>query len=304
VQDPFVLYRSYLWAISIPAFIAVLLTGFSPSTLYKVGAILALGLGAASAERLQSMRDAQTVWTDAIDKTAVPGAPNAVGRDRPFVNRGMDHLKRFELDFAMKDFNVAQSLGATGGQALFAMGMTQHALGRPTIALELLNKAEAEGYSGKILHFHRGESEFVLGFYAQAFASYTKALDQPTKDIPIELARAHRADAAMRLEKFADAKVDFEALSDIDPKQARYRVGLGLARLGLKDAAGALETFDSLVMERPDALAFYGRALAQYNLGNKAAAIQDIAKAVELEPGNPAYQQVQESIKKGEKLSL
>ena len=304
VQDPFVLYRSYLWAIPVPAFIAILLTGFSPSTLYKVAAILALGLGAASAERLQSMRDVRTVWTDAIDKTSIPGASNAVGRDRPFLNRGMNHLKRLELDFALKDFNVAQSLGASGGQALFAMGMTQHALGRPTMALELLDKAEVEGYSGKILHFHRGEAEFALGFYARAFASYTKALDQPTKDVPIELARAHRADAAMRLEQFADAKVDFEALTAIDSKQPRYRVGLGLARLGLKDAAGSLETFDSLVMERPDALAFYGRALAQYNLGNKAAAIQDIEKAVELEPGNPAYKQVQESIKKGENLSL
>lgn len=304
VQDPFVLYRSYLWAIPIPAFVAVLLMGFSPSTLYKITAILVLGLGAASVERLQSMRNWQTVWSDAIDKTALPGAPNAVGRSRPFINRGMDHLKKFDLDFAMRDFNIAETLGEPGGKALFAMGMTKHALGQPAIALQLLNKAEIAGYSGKILHFHRGESEFVLGLYAQAIASYTKALDQPSKDVPIELARTHRAEAEMRLNNFADAKTDFEALTTIDPNQARYKVGLGLARLGLKDAAGALETFDRLVMEKPDALAFYGRALAQYNLGNKAAATQDIAKAVELEPGNPAYKQVQESIRKGEKLSL
>jgi hypothetical protein len=55
---------------------------------------------------------------------------------------------------------------------------------------------------------------------------------------------------------------------------------------------------------KPDALAFYGRALAQNKLGNNAAALQDIARAVELEPKNMAYQQVQERIKKGESLSL
>jgi Flp pilus assembly protein TadD len=304
VQDPFVLYRSYLWAIPIPAFIAILLTGFSPSTLYKLAVVLALALGAASVERIMSMRNDRTVWTDAVDKSNVPGVANAVGRARPFMNRGMAQLKRLDFEPAMRDFNVANSLGAAGGEALFAMGMTQHALGRPAEALQFLQKAEAAGYSNKLLHFHRGESEFVMGLYEKAILSYTQALDNPSKEIPVELAHAHRAESEMRIQKYAEAKADFETLLKLDSKQPRYRVGLGLARLGLKDAAGALETFNGLVQIQPDALAFYGRALAQHNLGNKAAATQDIARAVELEPSNPAYKQVQESIKKGEELSL
>jgi tetratricopeptide (TPR) repeat protein len=304
VQDPFVLYRSYLWAIPIPAFIAILLTGFSPSTLYKLAVVLALALGAASVERIMSMRNDRTVWTDAVDKSNVPGVANAVGRARPFMNRGMAQLKRLDFEPAMRDFNVANSLGAAGGEALFAMGMTQHALGRPAEALQFLQKAEAAGYSNKLLHFHRGESEFVMGFYEKAILSYTQALDNPSKEIPVELAHAHRAESEMRIQKYAEAKADFETLLKLDSKQPRYRMGLGLARLGLKDAAGALEAFNGLVQIQPDALAFYGRALAQHNLGNKAAATQDIARAVELEPSNPAYKQVQESIKKGEELSL
>jgi len=304
VQDPFVLYRSYLWAIPVPAFVAVLLTGFSPSTLYKVAAVLALLLGAATVERLSSMRNAQTVWTDALDKNGTAGPANAVGRARPFMNRGMDRLKRFELEPAIQDFNIAQSLGALSGEALFAMGMTQHALGHPGDALTLLQRAEAAGYADTVLQFHRGESQLALGLYEQAVASYSKALDHPSPRVPVELAHAHRAESEMRMQNFTAAKADFDALLVIDPKQARYRIGLGLARLGLKDAAGALEVFNALAQEKPDALAFYGRALAQYNLGNKSAAAQDIARAVELEPGNLAYQQVQESIKKGEKLSL
>jgi tetratricopeptide (TPR) repeat protein len=139
---------------------------------------------------------------------------------------------------------------------------------------------------------------------AEAVDSYTKALALPTKEVPTEQARANRADANMRLDHFAQAKTDFEWLLANKPKQARYLAGLGLARLGLKDTAGALETFNTLVLEKPDALAFYGRALAQHNLGNKVAAQDDIAKAVQMEPGNAVYKQVQESIKKGEKLSL
>lgn len=36
VQDPFVLYRSYLWAVVVPGLIAIALTGFKPRTIYTV----------------------------------------------------------------------------------------------------------------------------------------------------------------------------------------------------------------------------------------------------------------------------
>jgi tetratricopeptide (TPR) repeat protein len=304
VQDPFVLYRSYLWAIPIPALVAVLLTGFSTGTLYKMAVVIALALGSAAVERVVSMRNELTVWTDAVEKTALPGAANAVGRARAYMNRGRDHLKRLELDLAINDYSVAHNLGAVKGEALFSIGMMQHAKGQPAEALKYLQQAEAAGFSGNLLPFHRGESQYVLGMMTEAVNSYTKALARPLDEVPTQTARANRADAAMRLNKFEDAKADFEWLLKRQPKQSRHLMGLGLARLGLKDAAGALETFNLLMAEKPDALAFYGRALAQHNLGNKTAAQDDIAKAVQMEPTNAVYKQVQESIKKGEKLSL
>jgi tetratricopeptide (TPR) repeat protein len=304
VQDPFVLYRSYLWAIPIPALVAVLLTGFSPATLYKMAVVLALALGSAAVERVTSMRNGQSVWTDTVEKADVPGAANAVGRARAFMNHGTDRQKRFEFDLAMKDFSVAHALGAVKGEALFAMGVTQHARGSATEALKLLKQAEAAGFSDNLLWFHQGESQYVLGMLAEATENYTKALALPMSEMPAEQARANRAEAGLQLGKFADAKADFEWLLKRKPKQARYLMGLGLARFGLKDAKGALDTFNALMLEKPDALAFYGRALAQHNLGNKLAAQEDIAKSVQMEPANTQYKQVQESIKNGEKLSL
>ena len=304
VQDPFVLYRSYLWAIPIPALVAVLLTGFSPATLYKMAVVIALALGSAAVERVVSMRNNQTVWTDTVEKADVPGAANAVGRARAFMNHGRDRQMRFEFDLAMRDFSVAHALGAVKGEALFAMGVTQHARGSATEALKLLQQAEAAGFSDNLLWFHQGESQYVLGLLAESVESYTKALALPMAELPTEQAHANRADAGLQLSKFANAKADFEWLLTRKPKQARYLMGLGLARFGLKDAKGALDTFNALMLEKPDALAFYGRALAQHNLGNKLAAQEDIAKSVQMEPANTQYKQVQESIKKGEKLSL
>lgn len=304
VQDPFVLYRSYLWAIPIPALIGLLLTGFSPGTLYKVAVVLALALGIGTVDRIWSMHNAKSVWEDAIQKTSLPGASNAVGRARPFMNQGAEHLKRFEFELAAKDFGIADALGAIGGEALFSMGMAQRAMGRHAEALQLLTQAKNAGYSGSQLHFQMGEAQAELGMTAEAIDNYTKALALQLGKDQAEQALAHRADAAMRINRFANAKADFESLLKRQPKQSRYLLGLGLAKLGLKDAAGALDTFNVLMTEKPDALAFYGRALAQHNLGNKAAAQEDIAAAVRLDPDNAVYKQVQESIKKGDKLSL
>jgi Flp pilus assembly protein TadD len=304
VQDPFVLYRSYLWAIPIPALVAILLTGFSPGTLYKMAVIVALALGVSTVDRVSSMRNAQAVWADAMEKVTVPGAPNAVGRARAFMNHGMERLKRFEFDLAMRDFSVAHKLGAIKGEALFAMGMTRRAMGNPAEALQLLQQAESAGYADGRLHFQRAQAFAAMGSAAAAIQSYTTSLALPSAENYEEPARADRADLAMRLSKFEDAKTDFEWLLVRSPKQTRYLMGLGLAQLGLKDAATALQTFNLLMLEKPDALAHYGRALAQHQLGNKVAAQDDIGKAVQMEPSSMVYKKVQESIKKGEKLSL
>jgi tetratricopeptide (TPR) repeat protein len=304
VQDPFVLYRSYLWAIPIPALIAVLLTGLSAGTLYKLSVVVALVLGTAATDRLQSMRNSQTVWKDVMDKTDIPGNPAAVGRARSFMNHGMEQLRRSELDLAMRDFRAAQELGALKGEALFAMGMTLQAARRPSEALKLLNQAGDAGYSDNVLDFHRGESQYALGLFADAVSSYTMALAKPLAEVPKEQALAQRADGFMRLERFSEAKSDFELLLTRSPKNQRYLMGGGLSRLGLKDAKGALEMFDAMINEQPTALGFYGRALALQSLSSKASAQEAIGKAVEMEPGNAVYRQVQESIRKGEKLSL
>ncbi|WP_319016894.1 hypothetical protein [Diaphorobacter aerolatus] len=75
VQDPLVLYRSYLWAVGIPGLVAIVLTGFKPRTIYIVGVFLALIFGALAVERVLSMRDAETVWEDAASKVDLKAPP-------------------------------------------------------------------------------------------------------------------------------------------------------------------------------------------------------------------------------------
>lgn len=304
VQDPFVLYRSYLWMLPVPGIIAVVLSGFTSQALYKLLIVLLIALCSASADRILSLRDSRSVWTDVVEKSPVPGDASAVGRGRAHVNRGMDYLRQGELEYALKDFRNGQQLGEVGGRAWFAIGQAEQAMGRHEDALRSFTRAGEGGYSGNLLPFHRGQSQFALGQFSAAEASYTSALAQSLGEVPERQASTHMAEIHMRSNRFPEALVIYRKLISSAPSDSRLIVGLGLAQLGAQDEEGALKTFSDLLLVKPEPLAYYGRALTNYQLGNREAALSDIGRAIQLDRGNQSYSRVELSMKRGEKLSL
>jgi tetratricopeptide (TPR) repeat protein len=304
VQDPMVLYRSYLWAIPVPALVAVLLTGFSPGTLYKAAVLLAVVLAGLAAERVLSLKNDLTVWSDAVAKIDTKAPANVVGRYRAFLNRGAYHLGRFSAEPALEDFRYAAALGEPTGGAWVNMGVAQQLLKQHDQALQSLAKGEAMGFKEGSLYFQRGESQYALGQFAAAMDSFGTAIAMPQDAAVIKQARLRRAEAAMQLQRYSAAVADFEVLLAAEPTQTKYLAGMGLSMVGMGNGAGALDTFNRLLAVRPEALGFYGRALAHAALGKADAAREDIARAVQMEPANAAYRQLQERWKSGVTLSL
>jgi tetratricopeptide (TPR) repeat protein len=304
VQDPMVLYRSYLWAIPVPALIAVLLTGFSPGTLYKSAVLLGVVLAGLTAERVWSMKSELTVWSDAVAKIDTKAPANVVGRYRAFLNRGAYHLGRFSPELALEDFRYAAALGEPTGGAWVNMAVAQQLLKQHTDALDSLAKAQAMGYKDGALYFQRGESQYALRQFAAAFDSYSTSIATPQDASVMTQSRLRRAEAAMQLQRYAAAAADFEVLAAAEPSNAKYLSGLGMSMVGAGNGAGALSAFSQLLALKPVALGYYGRALAQASLGKADAAREDLARAVQLEPGNAAYKQLQERWKSGVTLSL
>lgn len=301
VQDPMVLYRSYLWAIPVPGLIAMSLaaTGFSTRVLYAMAVAAALVLGALSAERVLSMKSPLTVWTDAVEKTDIKGPPNAVGRYRAFLNRGAQYLLRFSAELALPDFRTAQALGEPTGGAVFNMGVAQQVLKKHPDALKAFDQAEAVGFTDGVLHHHRGDSLAALGRYPEAIQAYDIALTKPMA--PIALAQSHlrRAETLMRMGRFAEAVGGFERVIQLDPNNLQHLTGLGMAKLGNRDADGAMAIFNRLLSQPQDAkqtaLAHYGRAMAYALLKQPAQARTEIAEAARLDPQKAMYQQIQKS---------
>ena len=301
VQDPFVLYRSYLWAVAVPGLIAIALTGFKPRTIYTAGIVLALVFGALALERMASLKDDGTAWADAAEKIDTKAPANAVGRSRPFLNLGAYHLEKGSLALAERAFVTADALGDLGGNARFNMGVTLQQQKKHAEALQAFAAAQAKGFTGQSLHYHRGESAFALGQFTLAFESFGAALKDAAKANNTDkkmrvLLLQRRADAGIAAQQYDAAISDFETLLQMSPKHPRLLLGMGMAMVGKGDTQKAIPLFDDLIASAPSAPAYYGRGVALYRAGKLNDGLKDLDEAIKLEPRNAQYRQVREQL--------
>ncbi len=301
VQDPFVLYRSYLWAAALPGLAAIVLTGFKPRTLYILGTVVGLAFAALALERVLSLRDAGSAWADAAEKIDRKAPPNAVGRSRAFLNLGAHHLEKGLYAQAERDFAMAEALGDTGGKARFNTGVALQQQKKHAEALRAFAAAEAAGFSGQSLHYHRGESAFAVGDYARAFQAFDAAHREASEalegaDQMRQLVRLRRAEAAIGANQFDAAVEAFTELLQESPGNPRLEMGLGMALVGKGETARAVTLFNQLLARAPTAAAFYGRAMAHRFAGDLALSLKDLDQALRLEPRNPQYRGMREQV--------
>ena len=300
VQDPFVLYRSYLWAVAVPVVVAIVLTGFQPKTIYVIGCAIGLVFTVLAFERVQSLRDDHTAWGDAAEKIDLKAPASAVGRWRPFLNLGAYHLDRGSLGEAQRSFATAEALGSLHGSARFNQGVALQQQKKHAQALTTFAEAEKQGFKDLPLYYHRGESAFALGQFALAFDSFSQGLTSAAEGVTgkemdrmREAMRMRRAEAAIGAGRYDDAIGDFNALLKASPQNRRLALGLGMALVGKGDTQAAIAQFDQIITSTPNAAAaYYGRAMAHNTAKRRDDSLKDLDRAIALDPRNAQYQQV------------
>lgn len=293
LQDPFVLYRSYLWSISVPLILALMWmsvsAGLTRKTMYIAGGLVALVWCAFTFERIDSLSTPRDAWADATRKINLNAPASAVGRWRPMINLGSELMERGVYDEALRQFSHADSLGEPMGSARMNMGVALQQLKQHPQAIDSFDKAEAKGFTEGALYYHRGESQFALRRLDDALQSLTQAL---TKTLVPELrlaTLARHAETAVALQKPTMAIADYQELLKLRPNGQRYQIGLAMALMGNKDFAGALSTLNKAIEDRPTVQLYYARALTYFNQGNKSASQQDLDQVLRAEPNNPVY---------------
>jgi hypothetical protein len=108
IQEPFVLYRSYLWASAGLTVLPVLLAGFNRRILLLVFSAVGLTFGMLSMERMATFSNPILVWEDA--KKLVDGKANVLGAERIYYNLGRHQFLSGMLDESQKNLQKAISI--------------------------------------------------------------------------------------------------------------------------------------------------------------------------------------------------
>lgn len=290
VQDPFVLYRSYLWAIGVPGLVFVFLHGTSGRALAVVGAIVGLLFSWQAIERVVSLSTPETAWTDAIKK--LPRDARAVGRWFPYLNRGSYYADHDRFELAVRDFETSASLGDLGMGA-FNIGSILVATGKPQQALRLFDAAQSQGYDLWGLWFQRGLAYAALNQPQNAYEQFAGArkLEPPSPTREVVLLQLGRA--ALQIGKSDDAVGALQEFLATDPgnNEARYLLAMAYITSGRNDKG--LEVLEKASEGGP---IHYARALAYFGMGRKPEAQREIDTAIRIGPDNPALHQWQAKI--------
>ncbi|QJR16533.1 tetratricopeptide repeat protein [Usitatibacter palustris] len=293
VQDPFVLYRSYIWAIALPGLVIAFAHGASGRALLAIGSILGVLLIWQSLDRVYSLATPERAWSDAIAK--LPDDPRSVGRWFPYLNRGADRFERDQLALAQRDFETSAALGDLGMGAM-NLGSLLSSKGKHAQALAAFNLAERQGYNLYNLSFQRGLAFQALNRAPDAYREFTAArasnAPSPTRElIDLQLGRS-----AMHLGKTDEAISLFEGLVAKEPANREARYNLGMAYVAKGSAQRAVEVLDKLIAEDANGRAYYARALANYALKRKKEALEDIGNAMRIIGATPHLQEWQVKI--------
>ena len=295
IQDPFVLYRSYLWAIGIPGLLIALLYGAPTKSLLIGAPLVATLLTVGSVERVLSLTSPINAWGDAIAKLS--DDPRSVGRWRPYLNRGEAYMEREMYEAAIRDFSAADKLGDPGQYAQFNRGAALYMLKKPVLAISAFDIAEKKGYSDPDLYYQRGLAQLAVRNLKAAHIDFDQALHRGLQAPLYWSALAQRGTLSVDLGDSLSAIKDLEEVMQHDPNNRMARLSLGIAQARSGDPQQAKQLLTQSLQQTPAPLAYYGRALAAYRLGEKSTALADIEAAIKLDEKNPGFPVLRDKIR-------
>jgi tetratricopeptide (TPR) repeat protein len=172
-QEPFVLYRSYLWAPGLAIAVAVALERLQPRVMLAL-LIPALAVLAWQAhDRLNSFSSGLAVWEDAVAKlppTAIPGG------HRPLYEVGREYLYAGRIQDALQVTERCMKLYPTTYDCFFARAAFHIHLGQDEVALPYVMRAIALRPGDGVARHHLGLILENLGCQEEAKAQYRDAL--------------------------------------------------------------------------------------------------------------------------------
>ena len=236
VQEPLVLYRSYLWMCVLSALLPLALLAVCKVPLrwtITAAAVVAAILVAPMQNRLETFASALNLWDDAIRYNQSSTAPLA---ERGYHNRGFAHLQARQYTRALADFSQAININPRDASAYLGRGVLYARTGSHELAVQELNRAIA-----------------IAPGYAEAYAKrcFVRMMqDNPPAALPdcekaVALNPRHlealtnRGVVYAALDRVTEAAQSYQRALDIDGTNADAHYNFGVLHLTQQRAAQA-----------------------------------------------------------------
>jgi len=234
VQEPYVLYRSYLWMSGLSCGLPALLWRVRSRWSIAVLGAACLALVPVTLSRIDSFSSAIELWDDAVRKNSDTTAPFV---ERGYHNRGLAYLQAGRYADALRDFEKAISINPQDPDAYVGRGTLFARTGSHERALEDL---------GRAIEIDPG--------YAEAYSKrcFTKMLVQRPRDAQVDCEKAVALDPLHRdahtnlgvvyaaLNRPADAESSYRRALALDPSNADANFNYGVLLVVLGRRADAL----------------------------------------------------------------
>ncbi|MBY0438844.1 MAG: tetratricopeptide repeat protein, partial [Burkholderiales bacterium] len=281
LQEPMVLYRSYLWMFALPA--ALPLLGHLLPTRVALGVLLvaAVVLCFPASNRLASFETPYRVWDDAVKKLDEPWQ---LGAERPFIVRGLEQLRLGRAREALADFQRAITIAPgefsanlNAGVALMQLGQPKEALGYYRRALELRPASGEPAANAAAALLALGDLRGAADTAAQATRLAPK---NPIGWTNLGL-------ALLRMGQAGPAQEAIERSLALRPDDADTLAARATLWMAAKEPARAMADLQRAVEANPrSSSSFYNRGTLHAQLGDIEAALRDFTRAIEIEPGS------------------
>ena len=233
IQEPFVLYRSYLWMGGLLALLPAALGTLPKRAAIALLCAAAAALVPASLERLASFSSEVRLWDDAVHKIRDDSAPFA---ERTYRGRAAANYYAGHYTSALQDIDRALAINPRNAVTWMTRGT---------------------------LHMRSGDTSEALAAFERALALAPHYLE----------ARAQRCLALMRLQRLEAALSDCTQALRIDPYDSRNYIGLGMVQALRGQPAAAETAYRRALQLAPadvDAHYQYGVLLSGSGRNNEA----------------------------------
>jgi len=228
VQEPFVLYRSYLWMIGLPVVTAALAVRLPAKVLAAGTIVLCAALVPIARDRMDSFATPLKFWDDAVKKSADPGLPFT---DRNLSNRAVALMHEGRYEAALPDLEEAIRLNPLNAHAWINRASIHSRNGNMESALRDADEALRLDPAFGEAHAERCAIRMKYSMDSAALEDCSRALEL-APEYPIAL--LNRGVLLARRARMDEALRDFDAILRYDPANAvaLYNRAMVLRQLG------------------------------------------------------------------------